>query len=74
MLNTDEKYYISYIIDNVIWATLVEAVFKLFKEQRHNRHLKNAVKFQWSVLIFLDIGFHAFFLTKFPLLLFNTSF
>ena len=38
-----------------------------------NRHLiQNEVKFQFSVFIFLNRGFHAFVLTKFPLSLFNT--
>ena len=36
-----------------------------------NRHLiRNDVKFQWSVFIFLNRDFHAFVLTKFPLSLF----
>ena len=38
-----------------------------------NRHLiQNGVKFQCSIFIFLNRGFHAFVLTKFPLSLFNT--
>ena len=57
-----------------ISATLVEAVFKLIKVQRKTvTHLiQNDVKFQWSVFLFLNRGFHAFVLTKFPLSLFNT--
>ena len=54
-----------YYLKRDISTTLVEAVFKLMKVQ-------NNVKFQYSVFIFLNRGFHAFVLRKFPLSLFNT--
>ena len=55
-----------------ISVTLVEAIYKLIKVQRKTvKLIQNDIKFQWSAFIFLNRGFHAFVLTKFPLYLLN---
>ena len=47
--------------------------FQTNSSATQNRYLiQNDVKFQWSVFIFVNRGFGAFVLTKFPLSLFNT--
>ena len=47
--------------------------FQTDQSTMQNCHLiQNDTKFQWSVFIFWNRGFHAFVLTKFPLSLFNS--
>ena len=42
-----------------------------FQTDQSTTRKQNDFKFQWSVFIFLNRGFHAFVLTKFPVSLFN---
>ena len=47
--------------------------FQTDQSTTQNRHLiQNDAKFQWTISILLNRGFHAFVLTKSPLSLFNT--
>ena len=60
--------FTTWYLGHTDWSTFETDQFTMQK-----CHLiQNVVKFQWSIFVFLNRGFHIFVLTNFPLSLFNT--